>query len=105
MAGQTFPYRNTEGKHPSDVREWLESRDKKYGYDDIDAVRQEDSPRNRAVLALARFDAEYTGIHWDSLPWRDDLFGSGCQSWYVMHAITRVDYLTDSGWLFLPEGE
>jgi hypothetical protein len=96
-----FPYRNTEEEYPSDVREWLDI----HNGGPVDAVREEDTPRNRAVLALARLDAEYSGIHWDSIPWRDESLGSWCQAWYVMHAIARIDYLVSTGHMtlgFLP---
>lgn len=93
-----FPYRNTDDEHPSAVREWLDTRE----HGSLEAVREEDTPRTRAILALARLDAEYTGVHWDSIPWRDEMLGSFCQAWYVMHAITRVDYLVESGAVKLP---
>jgi hypothetical protein len=95
---RVFPYRNTAAEYLSDVREWLDDHDS----GEIDDVRVEDTPRNRAVLTLARIDAEATGIHWDSMPWRDDMLGGGCQAWYVMGAMRRIDYLVHTGAVVLP---
>jgi hypothetical protein len=63
----------------------------------IDRVREEDTPRNRAVLALARHDCERVGYQWDNLPWGS---GDACeidQRFYVMHAMDRVDVLIEGG--------
>ncbi len=96
---QVFPYRNTEDEYPSDVREWLDA----HVSDNLETVRAENTTRNRAILALARFKAEYTGIRWDSLPWSDEMLSSCCQSWYVMQSKVEVDYMLDIGLLCLPD--
>lgn len=93
-----FPYRNTDGEHASDIREWLDARER----ESLEAIRDDNSPRSRAILALAQFDAEAGGIHWDSIPWRDTDLGCGCQLWYVSGAAWRVDWLVNVGAVELP---
>jgi hypothetical protein len=65
----------------------------------IDAVRESDTTRNRAVLALARHDAERIGYPWDALPWRDDDTGAVDQCHFVMHAMAAVDMLIAAGFI------
>jgi hypothetical protein len=96
-----FPYRNTAGEYPSDIREWLDQRS---SFDGIEQVRSSDSPRDRAIMALAQLDAEYVGLRWDSLPWRSD-DDNADQMLYVMHAVTRISYLVEHGFVVLPRSD
>jgi hypothetical protein len=96
--GETvFPYRNTEEEYPSSIRAWLDERLEVELRETLESVRDAGTPRSRAILELAKFDAEVCGIHWHSIPWRDDMLGSGCQAWYVMGAVSRIDYLVHIG--------
>jgi hypothetical protein len=108
-----FPYRNIEDERPSTIREWLDAQDGGPDADvaervrllraSIDAVRADDTPRTRAVLALAEFDAESVGYAWDALPWSSGTYSMDVdQRYYVMHAISRVDYLVEHGLVKLP---
>lgn len=79
-----------------------ETRDDGHGVQlraSIEDVRiDQRSNRNRAILTLARHDAEYVGYPWDGLPWRDDDWGAD-QAYYVMHAMERVDHLIERGFI------
>jgi hypothetical protein len=103
VGGQAvYPYRNTEGEFPSPIRDWLESLPRRMGIGDLDAIRYGDDGRSKAIMALAQFDAESCGVHWDSIPWADELLGGGCQAWYVSGSVWRVDWLLHTGLLVLP---
>ncbi len=57
-----------------------------------------DTPRERAILVLARVDCAAAGRSWVALPWR--LTGGpagGCRAWWILAAAARVDELIDRG--------
>ncbi|HVE80659.1 MAG TPA: hypothetical protein VNA68_00745 [Candidatus Dormibacteraeota bacterium] len=65
----------------------------------IEAVRQSDTKRNKAVLALARHNAERIGYTWDSLPWRNDDLIKNDQAYFVMNAMDSIDMLIEAGFI------
>lgn len=100
--GQTiYPYRNTLDQHPSPLRDWMDARPLTLGIAHLEAIRDADDTRSKAIMALAQFKAEHGGIHWDSIPWRDEDMGSFSQVWYVSGAHQEVDWLLHTGLLVL----
>lgn len=57
------------------------------------------SNRNRAVMVLARHNAERIGYGWDELPWRSDDMARNDQAYFVMNAMPAVDRLIEAGFI------
>jgi hypothetical protein len=96
-----YPYRNTDDEHPSAIRDWLDALPPTRGIGHLDAIRDGDDTRSKAIMALAQFKAEASGVRWDAIPWRDEDLGGFCQAWYVSGALWSVDWLLHTGLVVL----